>query len=167
MGKVSYGVASIKAGGIDAVTGLPTALTSVGDVYKDTATMNETDGTETNHFAEMKTDPVITITEPGEETVEFSLMDTSADNLLAWIGGTVTTVGVDDTWNKPRDIENIEKSLEITTEDGTVITVNRAKIMAKREHEPTRKGVMLIVVKARILTPLIDGVPPVTVADPV
>lgn len=157
----------MEAGGIDGVTGLPTAMADVGNVYKDTANMVESDGQETTHYAELKSDPVVVVDEAGEEMIEFSLMDTSATNLESWCGGTVTTVGTDDTWNKPTTVPNIEKSLRITTEDSTVVTIHRAKIKGKRVLSPTKKGIFLIEVKAKILTPVVDGVPAVSVADPI
>ena len=168
MAKVAFGIKSMKAGGIDPVTGLPTGLEDVGDIYRDTGSWTETDGTETNHMAERKTDPVVSIKEPGEETLVFSLMDTSAVNLEKWCGGTVTTV-VDqpDVWNKPSGVTNIEKSLEIETEDGTVFTIHRGKVTTKRNLTPTRTGIFLLEVTVKPMAPLVEGVQPVTIKDPV
>jgi hypothetical protein len=166
MSKVAFGVTSVKMGDIDPATGLPTALTDVGDIYRDTATMTEADGEVTNHFAERKTDPVVTIEEPGEETLQFSLMDISADNLVKYLGGTVTEVlDQPDVWNKPDGVVTIEKAFEITTDDGTIVTINRGRVRAKRNLTPTRNGIFLLEVTVRILAPKVDGVPAVTVTD--
>lgn len=157
----------MKVGGIDAVTGLPTSLEDVGRIYRDTGTWTVADGEETNHYAERELDPVITIQNPGVETLNFSLMDTPADTLALWAGGTVTEV-VDepDVWNKPRGPVNIEKSIEIVTADGTKFTINRGKVTAKRNLTPTRNGIFLLEISIKVMTPLVDGVPPVTIADP-
>jgi hypothetical protein len=167
MARVAFGIKSMKVGGIDETTGLPTSLTDVGRIYRDTGSWTEEDGPETMHYAEREQDPVITIREQGVETLNFSLMDTPADVLVLWAGGTVTEV-VDepDVWNKPRAPVNIEKSIEIETDDGTVFTIHRAKIYAKRNLTPTRNGIFLLEISARPLTPLVANVPPVTIADP-
>ena len=167
MARIAFGITSMKVGGIDPTTGLPTDLTDVGRIYRDTGTWTEEDGDETNHYAEREQDPVITIKEQGLETLNFSLMDTPADTLVLWAGGTVTEV-VDepDVWNKPRGPVNIEKSIEIVTADGTKFTIHRGKVTAKRNLTPTRNGIFLLEIQVRPMTPLVAGVPPVTIADP-
>lgn len=164
--KYSFGVKSLKVGGIDPVTGLPTGLESVGDVYKDTATWTEADGAVTNHYAEGKADPVVVITEQGEETFAFSLMNFNAQTLQKFLGGTVTSV-VDepDVWNKPLQVVEIEKSVELETEDGSIFTIYRGKIMAKRNVTPTKTGLNLLEVMVRPLAPLVEDLPAVSIQD--
>ena len=167
MAKVAFGLEKIEKGNIDPVTGLPTGLLDVGDIYRDTASMETADGETTDHFAELKQSPVITITEMGTQTLRFQLMDTSAAKLLEYMGGTVTEVaGEPDVWNAPRDIVAIEKAFVITTKDGTVFTIHRGKVVGKLIVNPTRKDVSLLDVMIRVLNPNVDALAPITVADP-
>lgn len=166
MSKVAFGVKSIKKGGINTSTGLAENLVNVGDVYRDTATLTQEDGETTDHYSEFKNDPVVTITEPGETTLEFSLMDTEADVLVQYLGGTVTTVSSVKSWNKPSSVPDIEASFELETIDGTKFTINRAKVSAKINGELARKGITLLEVKARVLTPKVASVPPLVITDP-
>jgi len=166
--KFAFGIKSMKSGGIDPVTGLPTALEDVGDIYKDTGEWIENDGTTTPHRSEFKNTPVVTVVEPGDEEFRFTLMDTSAKNLAKLCGGTVTEV-IDqpDVWNKPKGVPNIEMSFVLQTEDGTEVTIHRGKVVGKRRLTPTRTGMFLIDVAVTPQEPLIADLPAVTSKDPV
>lgn len=166
MTQKAYGVASIEMGDINAGTGLGENYADVGDVYKGTAIVEEAEPTSNDHYAELKRDPVITVVENGNETIKFDLMDAGADTLVTLLGGTATDVmGVADKWNKPASHVNVEKAFRITTDDGTIFEYNRVKVMAHRVLQPTRDGVFLTKVMGRVLTPLVDGVPAVTITD--
>ncbi|MEM9338721.1 MAG: hypothetical protein AAGA66_08345 [Bacteroidota bacterium] len=166
MNQKAFGVQSIEIGTINESTGLGESYTSVGDVYKDTAIVEEEEPTSNDHFAELKRDPVISVVENGSETIRFDLMDAGADVLVNLLGGTATDV-VDqpDIWSKPLGHTNIEKAIRITTDDGTIFTFNRVKIMASRNLQPTRQGIFLVKVMGKVLTPLINDLPSVTITD--
>lgn len=168
MAKFSYGVKSIKSGGIDDATGMPTDLTDVGDVLADTATLEQADSETVDHYSEFKNDPIETVeTRTGKRTFIFSLMDTAAATLVDWCGGTVTEVdGEPDVWNAPEEAPEIYKSIQIETKDGTVITIYRAKIMGTFTATTQRSGRAVIEVTALVLSPKIEGVPPLTAKDP-
>jgi hypothetical protein len=160
MANFSFGVKSIKAGGIDAITGLPTGLADVGDVYEGTATLDQEDAQITEHYSEFKNDPVASVEKTGKRMFSFSLMDTSADTLVAWLGGTP------DVWNAPEQPPVIEKSLAIETEDGTIYTIHRAKITGKLSGDVSKTGKVTLDIVARVLQPKVADVPSLTVTDP-
>ena len=166
MAQKVFGVTSVEIVDINAGTGLGENYASAGDIYKDSATVEEDEPTSNDHFAELKRDPVISVVENGAETIRFDIMDAGADTLVNLLGGTATDVAATpDKWNKPTTHTNIEKAIRITTDDGTVFEYNRVKVMAHRNLEPTRKGIFLVKVVGRVLTPLVDGVPSVVITD--
>lgn len=166
MSKTAYGIQSVQKGGIDAVTGLPTGLADVGDLLQGTITMEETEGNITNFFSELKKNPVLSITEAGEKTFRFQLMDTRADTLVQYLGGTVVeSPGNPDVWNEPEDHPDIEASFEIVTEDGQKFTIHRGKVMARLVGNFARTGITVIDVRVVPLEPLVDGVRALTIGD--
>jgi|GEM_PF-2993808 len=166
MSRTAYGVASIEKGSINATTGLGESFASVGDILKDTAYLSQSPGNKTQHFAELKTNPIIVITEPGEIKFEFGLIDALADTVVQYMGGTVTNVAdAADIWSSPTDVPDIENAFKITTEDGTVFTINRGRVEAMHDLVPTRKGLYQLKVSVTVLQPLIDGVPAMTITD--
>ena len=161
-----FGVVSIKRGGIDSVTGLPTALTDVGEIYRDTADMIPGDVDITDHFSELSSQPVIRTKRKGLTVLQFTLMDTSADVLAAYLGGTVTAVADEpDVWNEPDETPTIEASFEITTESGKVITIHRGDVTGKYIITPKRDSMNLLEVMVAIMKPLVENVPATTSKD--
>lgn len=165
MANFPFGLSSIKTGGIDAVTGLPTSLVSVGNVLRNSAELTQDDAQMTEHFAELKSDPIAVVTRNGKRLFRFTLMDVAADTVVIYAGGSVTA-GPPDVWNAPTAAPNIEKSFEITTLDGTVITINRGKVTAKVTGQASEEGRFVVEVMVTPLTPLVADVPAFTIEDP-
>ena len=166
MSKFAFGIASIQKGDIDPVTGLPSNLADVGDVVKDSGMMETADGETTEHYSEFSEDPVLVQDQKGVTEFRFELFDTRAETLEEYMGGTiVSAAGAANKWNAPDNAPNIEKAFEITTDDGTVITINRAKVKAKLRMSATKKGVTVLEVVARALKPKIDGVKSIVFTD--
>jgi hypothetical protein len=163
----SYGVKAVKASAIAAETGLPVELVDVGEIYRDTPEFTQDDPTVTEHYSELKDDPIITRQRKGAKNLVFSLMDTSAVNCVKWMGGTVTEVAEQpDTWNEPADAVEIEMALEITMEDDSVYGIRRGKVMAKLIPDPKKTGITLIQVQVRPQAPLVDGLTATYKKDP-
>lgn len=168
MSKVySYGIKSVKSSAIAPVTGLPVSLTDVGELYRDTPEFVQDDPAVTEHFSELKDDPIITRQRKGAKTLSFSLMDTSAANCAKWMGGTVTSVqGQPDVWNEPADAVEIEMAFELTMEDESVYGIRRGKVMAKLIPDPKKTGITLIQVMVRPQAPLVSGLSATYKKDP-
>ncbi len=165
---LSFGVASLKIGDIDPETGLLEAgtLVSVGDIYKDTCDLMESDPAKTPIYAEQAVNPRHVFATQGEESLVFSLMSTAADSLVTVLGGTVTTVGGVKSWNKPKGYVNIEKFVELITLDGTKVVYPRGSISGKRDFKFRRNGINLVPVSIVPLDPKVANVPAVIVTDP-
>lgn len=167
MAKKIYGLASLKMGGINSTTGLPENLADVGDVFKNSCLFGEEDGQVTEHRSEFSQFPIVKVNELGTTTLQFRLMDMEADEIVALKGGTVTAGDSSpNVYNSPSDIVNIEKSFEITTDDGTVITINRGDVMAKVNSALSKQGLTTLDVVVTVLQPNVGtDVPPYTITD--
>lgn len=168
MAVYSYGIKGLKASPIDPVTGLPTALTPVGEVYEETAAFTQEDPTTVDHRSEFQDDPVITRTRKGLKQVVFSLMDTSASNCEKWIGGEVIEVADEpDQWEEPSVTPAIHMALEFEFEDGSTYGIRNGNVSAKLIPNPTYAGMTLLEVTVRPMAPKVAGLKSVYKKDPV
>ncbi|NJB36389.1 hypothetical protein [Croceivirga sp. JEA036] len=170
MSKYKIGFESLKVFDINATTGLAEAGTELDltqDVLRDTFDFNEEDGTDTEIYSEMNNTPVVSFSEPGKETLSFGQMDCSVDKLAAFAGGTVTDNGDGTkTWAKPDNQAGIYKRMEITTTDGAVMVVARAKVKALKNLQFRRNNIWTLDLTFTVVAPLVDGVQALTVTDP-
>jgi hypothetical protein len=152
---------------IDAVTGLPTALADIGKIYRDTAEFTQDDPEEFEHFSELDDNPIVSKTRKGVKSIRMRLMDTAADNVVLYLGGTVTEV-VDnpDKWNEPDGTPEIFKAFEFELEDGSIYGVNRGRVSGKLIPDPKRNGFTVLELMIKVLQPLVDGVPATYKVDP-
>lgn len=163
----SYGLQSVKVSPIDAVTGLSTALVDIGKIYRDTAEFTQDDPEQFEHFSELDDNPIVSKTRKGVKNISLRLMDTSADNLVKYLGGTVTTVAATpDKWNEPNDTPEIELAFEFEMEDGAKVGVNRGRISGKLIPDPKRSGFTVLELMIKVLQPKVNGVPATFKIDP-
>ena len=150
----TLGLASIKGGAVGAQA---SALAEFGYTYQDSCKMTQEDAETTDFFAEEVDDPVVSTSRAGKTTFEFSLMDPSPDTMKDLMGGTAskssTELTDNDQWEATDKAPNIEMQLEITPEQGLKFAIARAKIEAKINAEFSKKGILLIDVKATVLKP--------------
>jgi hypothetical protein len=165
MGKYNYGVLKMEVGTYSEVDGTSSAWAEVEN-YKDTIVMSEEDPTVSNHFKQGEANPKITRQSPGAQTVEFSIMDLSADSKVLWIGGTKTTVSTKDTWSAPKSKTAKIKSLRFTLETGEILTIPKVSCFAKLDFKASDADIDLITVSGTILDTGIVDVAPMTLADP-
>jgi len=129
----------------------------LGYTYQDTCKMTQEDAETTDFYAEEVEDPVVSISRAGKTIFEFSLMNPSPDTMEELMGGTAgkTTTGAtdNDKWDAPDKAPNIEKAITITPEQGLKFDIARAKVEAKINAEFSKKGILLIDVKATVLKP--------------
>ena len=162
----AVGLEYLKKGGIDAVTGLPTALASVGNVYRDSVGFTGGDVSKTEIFAQQFETPVKVFNKKAAAAFVFQIMSTQADTLKAFLGGTVAEVGGVKTWSAPDTAETIEASFEMKTLDGTIITIHRGDVVGKENFKVSDEGIWLTEVTVTPLQPKISGVKKYTVTNP-
>ena len=150
MSKYQYGCTKAEYGTMDPVTGAISNKVEF-DVYQNTIVVDEPEAQKTEHFKQG--DPTAKVVRYGNTstTVSFSVMDTSADSKVTWLGGTKTTVEGKDTWNKPKvATKETTKALIFTLEDGSVITIPNAGCAGRLTSNLNDTDIALIPVVATV-----------------
>lgn len=113
--------------------------------------------------AQKRQAPVKEITDNnGTNELTFDLIELKPDNLKMVMGGTVAG----GKWSAPAAEVNLENPVEITTADGTVISVKKASLVAKPKGKLGYKDVFKINCKLTFLMPD-DGTAPYDITYPV
>jgi hypothetical protein len=167
MTKYAYGISSFLIGDIDPATGLQINPTEIKEsVYRDTFNWVEQEGATTDHYSEMDSTPKISFTEAGKETITLQIMETQADLLVKFLGGTVTVVDLKNVWHKPTSAPAIEMFIDITTEDGTNIKIPRARVSGRKNFQFRRNNIWLVDVTITPMTPLLGTLDAIEITDP-
>lgn len=119
------------------------AWNDLGDVYKDTCTLKDADGTETTHESETSSKKIIQY-EPGETTVELTLMDPDLEKLVKYFGGTLSGTTGKRKWIRPRKLPYKEWAVWQQPEEGLLIGCPNARIIPKFEITYSAKGICLV-----------------------
>lgn len=115
----------------------------LGDVYKDTCTLKDADGTETKHESETSNKILIQY-EPGETTVELTLMDPDLELLSRYFGGTITGATGARKWVRPKKLPYKEWAIWQSPEEGMFVGCPNARIIPKFEITYSAKGICLV-----------------------
>jgi hypothetical protein len=129
--------------GSDAMPANSAAWVDLGDVYKDTCTMKDADGAETKHESETSSKKIILV-EPGETTVELTLMDPDLDLLVKYFGGTLSGTTGKRKWIRPRKLPYDEWAVWQQPEEGLLIGCPNVRIIPKFEITYSAKGICLV-----------------------
>jgi len=119
------------------------AWVDLGDVYKDTCTLKDADGTETKHESETSS-KVITQYETGDTTVELTLMDPDMETLAKFFGGTITGVAGARKWIRPKKLPYKEWAVWQQPEEGILMGCPNCRIIPKFEITYSSKGICLV-----------------------
>lgn len=169
MAKYKVGFSSVKIYDIQAADGLKDQATEKelkDDIRRDTFDFSQEDGTSTDIFSEMNDDPVYSFTEQGKSSFVFDFMDTSADMLYAFFGGTLVTNGdTSKTWSAPDAKPDVYKYVIITTKEGAIFEFARCKVTAKRNFQVRRNEIYQIALQFDVLSSEF-ALPPVKMTDP-
>jgi hypothetical protein len=162
----SYGVKKIEMGAIAVDGDMGTVLTDIGTIYKDTCDLQEEDGTATEHYGEQYDDPFLVIEKRGKLTLKFSIVDVTPDNLVKFLGGSVTTVSTKDTWNRPLTVPVIEKSFKVTTQNDVIFEIPRGKVKGKINWKVAGQEVAKVDITVTAMQPTKTGVSNFVVTEP-
>lgn len=160
------GLKSLKVGDFNPTTGAISNLVEV-QVYKDTLKITETEPAQTKHYQAGKTAPRKIHYENGEETVKFSIMDTSAESLLACLGGTLTEVDDVKTWNKPKGVQKERiKALVAETADGALIKIPRGSWVGIKNFDMADTAIGLLDITVTPTDTGLENVADFSITDP-
>ncbi|OQB81386.1 MAG: hypothetical protein BWX87_00651 [Bacteroidetes bacterium ADurb.Bin123] len=145
----SIGLTSIKIGDIAEDGGMGQTLSPLGVTFQDTAELVRDDPEITEIYSEENDEPEEVVEVKGAARVRWKIMNIDPSEVVKVLGGSVSN-GV---YFSPVAKDPIEKSVEIITKTGLKIEIPRVKIYAKENFQFRKKGVLLIDIEARILTP--------------
>ena len=151
----NIGLQSLEFGDIPADGGMAATMAPWSRTFKESASIAQEDN-ETHEFeVEEEDDPIESVlVKKGTTTITASLVDYDPEMLQKAFGGAV----VDDKWEEPDVVPEIEQSVRLTPRIGKPFSYPRCKITAKIEYNATRTDIAKVVVVAKKLKPAKAGV---------
>lgn len=131
---------------------MPTAGFRTVDVYQDTATFKEGDGSTTTHKSETSSKKIV-VKQKGEKQLVFSIMDPSMEQRKDFEGGIYTPAGTEPTqtpatYEEPENYSPIKMAFIILPDDGDALHIARADVMGKINTTYAKTGITLMDVTA-------------------
>ena len=135
---------------------MPTSGFSAVDVYQDSATFKEGDGSSTSHKSETSTKKIVIKTK-GDKQLVFSIMDPSKQERADFEGGVYTpahesTGGSDPatpaTYKEPAAYSPIKMAFIILPDDGDALHIPLADVLGKINTTYAKTGISLLDVTA-------------------
>lgn len=128
---------------------MPTAGFKTVDVYQDTATFKEGDGSTTTHKSETSSKKIV-VKQKGEKQLVFSIMDPSMEQRKDFEGGTYTPAETSTpaTYEEPETYSPIKMAFIILPDDGDALHIARADVMGKINTTYAKTGITLMDVTA-------------------
>lgn len=155
--KRSLGVASIQIGDIAADGGVATSFSSLGVIYKDTASIEQESGEEILHEAEEIDDPVELVVYKGKTKIAWGIIDFTAATIVKVLGGTVSGVEPAAIWQAPDTASIIEKSVKVTSKNGVTFTYPRVSLKARVSYKLGKSGIAQVLIEGTVLQPTKAG----------
>lgn len=128
---------------------MPTSGFQAVDVYQDTCTFIESDGSSTVHKSETSSKK-IAIKTKGDKQLVFSIMDPSKALRAEFEGGTYTagTQSASATYVEPESYSPVKMAFIVLPDDGDALHIVRADVMAKNNTTYSKTGISLLEVTA-------------------
>lgn len=137
-------------------------LSALGVTYQDTAELVRDDPEITEIYSEENDEPEEVVEVKGPARLRFSILNIDPTTAVRILGG---EVALDGSYEAPVAKEPVEQSCRIITKTGLQIDIPRVKLYAKENFQFRKKGVLLIDIEGRILTPTKSGIPPIKWAN--
>ena len=137
---ITVGLKQVKVGAAAPDGTMPTALTKIGKVYKDTIKIAQDAPDVTEHFEEGKAAPEVRKKARKIQKVTLSLMDADPQALADYVGGEV----VGGKWVYDGDEEVDNKAVLIESEQGLDFEIPNADIEAVINADMSAKGIFLV-----------------------
>lgn len=137
---------------------MPVSGFSAVDVYQDTATFTEDDGSTTTHKSETSGKKIVLKTK-GDKHLAFSIMDPSKQERADFEGGTYTpgqaattgenpTPAVPATYVEPDGYQVIKMAFIVLPDEGDALHIARANVVGKMNTTYSKQGISLLEVTA-------------------
>ena len=137
---------------------MPTGGFQPVDVYQDTATFKEGDGSSTTHKSETSTKKIVIKTK-GDKQLVFSIMDPSKQERADFEGGIYTPAGSSPvtpaTYKEPAAYTPIKMAFIILPDDGDALHIPLADTLGKINTTYAKTGISLLEVTADPEVPIL------------
>lgn len=128
---------------------------TLGNTYKDTASMVTEEGETVECECEEFDDPEDEINLPGSTTLKFSTSDLDPESCYKAFGGELSVDKKE--WTAPENFKSKEVAIQYTTRSGIKVTIGRAKLSTRMNWEIKKNGYGLLEHTAKLLIPKIEG----------
>ncbi|GHV32129.1 hypothetical protein FACS1894177_07830 [Bacteroidia bacterium] len=153
--KRNIGMTSLLVGDLAADGGPAIVLESLGRTYRETASITQEDNQTEDFLVEEEDDPIESIvTQKGATKIVWDVVDFDPEVMQKVWGGEI----VDDQWNEPDEMPEVEKTVRLIPKIGEMFTYPRCKLSAVLVYNATRTDIARIRVTAKKLKPAKAGV---------
>ena len=140
MGLITVGLAEVRIGKAAPNGVMPTGMTKIGKVYKDSCKISQEASEVTEHFEEGHAAPVYSKRTKKIPKSTFQLCDADPKALARFVGGKETS-GV---WEFNGNELTEDAAIEIEPEQGMIIQMPNASIEAVINSDMSSKGIFLV-----------------------
>jgi hypothetical protein len=157
---ITLGLTKIEIGDILPDGSMGTTLSQIGYTDKDSCVFSSEDPQETEIEVEEVDDAIDIITKGGKKTLKFTLADPDETALALLMGGEgVATPGAE-SYTAPATFPIIEQSIKVTPNKGLILSIPRARIVAKWSGNFSKTANLKVEVVATVMTPTKSGLAP-------
>ena len=157
---ITLGLTKIEIGDILPDGSMGTTLTQIGYTDRDSCVFSSEDPEETEIEVEEVDDPIDIITRGGKKTLTFTLADPDETALALLMGGTGVATTGQESYTAPDTFPIIEQSIKVTPNRGLILSIPRARIVAKWNGTFSKTSQLKIDVVATVMTPTKSGLAP-------
>ena len=129
-------------------------------VNQDSCVFASEDPQETEIEVEEVDDPIDIITLGGKKTLKFTLADPDETALALLMGGTGVATPGSESYTAPDTFPITEKSIKVTPTKGLILSIPRARIVAKFNGVFSKSANFKVDVVATVMTPTKSGLAP-------
>ncbi|MBC9913187.1 hypothetical protein [Chitinophaga varians] len=164
--KARIGLKKLEMGDVAADGGMGTSLAEFGATVSQTAVLQNESPNVTDFNIEEQSTPFYTASVDGKITLTWSSYNVEPSSLVLVKGGTVTTDPSGTTWAAPTETPNIEKSIRLTTKDGTIIEIPRGKLDTVFQWNFQKDKLAQVDFTCTVLMPTKANTPHITIKTP-
>lgn len=118
------------------------AMTKIGEVLEDSASLTQEDGDKTEIFEEGNPIPKVVIEKAGATTIAFNLMNVDPAMLADYIGGSVNSTSKE--WEFDGKKKTVEKALFIKPKSGLYFKLPKASISSVLAGDMNQSGLLTL-----------------------
>jgi len=164
---VTIGLAKFERAPIASDGGPGTVFTEYGGVSEDTFSFAEAEGTTKEVRIEQSSAPLKIFKKKGALILNCSIADADTDLFAALRGGSVATASGVKTYSEGDEVNDVEETIRVTSDEGLIFTINRCSVSALITGALGKNQELLLALTLTALKPKKTGVPTWTASETV